>query len=165
MIDPRAKGQCKIEPPLPLPHVSRKSLMRVTDAMPPPDHCPNCGCDVLLVNNREIYGREYGDWPYAYRCVDHRGCDSYVGLHPNTDLPLGTLANKPTREARKTYKSFFFQLQRARGWSRKQAYAWLTQRMGIPPDQCHWGFFGVAQAELAGSICEEALESMSEETT
>lgn len=162
MIDPRANSNEKLIPPHPLPYVSRKALKRIPDYLEPPEKCPNCGNIVFLVNNREIYGREYGDWPYAYRCTDHRGCDSYVGLHPNTDLPLGTLADKPTRDARKTYKAFFFQWQRLNNWSRKQAYAWLAQRLGITIEQCHWGFFSVAQAELAGSICEEALEQMKE---
>lgn len=162
MIDPRANSSEKLIPPPPLPYVSRKALKRVTDWVEPPEQCPNCGEAVFLVNHSEIYGREYSDWPYVYRCIDHKGCDSYVGLHPNTDLPLGTLADRPTREARKKYKAFFLGWQRLNGWSRNQAYAWLAQRMGISTEQCHWSLFGVAQAELAGSICEEALEQMKE---
>lgn len=165
MIDPRASAAEQIEPPRPLPYVSRKALNRVTDYVEPPEQCPNCGNPVELVNNSEIYGREYGDWPYAYRCVDHKGCDSYVGLHPHTDLPLGTLADSFERQVRKDNKAHFLALQKQNRWNRKQAYAWLATRMGIPLSQCHWGFFGVEQASLAGAICEEALEQMNEGST
>lgn len=156
-IDPRAENREKIEPPHPLPYVSRRALRRVKDALPPPESCHNCGSMVRLVNNAEIYGREYGDWPYAYKCIS---CDSYVGLHPDTDLPLGTLADKATREARKAYKQAFINVQRREGWGRKQAYAWLAMRMGLPVSECHWGMFSVNQAELAGAICIEHMEEI-----
>jgi len=146
----------KMEAPEPLPYISRKALKRVKDALPTPDDCHYCGSPVFLVNNSEIYGRSYGYWPYAYRCC---GCDSYVGLHPYTDLPLGTLADKETREARKQYKRAFLDVQRREGWDRKQAYEWLAHRMGISSRKCHWGMFSVDQAELAGAICIEHMES------
>lgn len=154
-IDARAASVEKLVPPHPLPYVSRKALKRVKDRVAPPTDCHHCGSMVELVSNAEIYGREYGDWPYAYKCI---GCDSYVGIHPNTDLPLGTLADKDTREARKACKKAFIDFQRASGMSRNQAYAWLAQRMAILKSECHWGMFSVAQAELAGAICKEQLE-------
>ncbi|WP_417329200.1 zinc-finger-containing protein [Halomonas cupida] len=157
-MDPRANSEAKIIPPEPLPFVSRRALRRVTDWMAPPEQCPNCGKVVELVSNSEIYGREFGDWPYAYRCIDHRGCDSYVGLHPNTDLPLGKLADSFERQARKDNKRYFMDVLSRQNWSRNQAYAWLAQRMGIPESECHWGLFSVRQAHMAGAICKEALE-------
>ena len=154
-IDPRAYSQEKIVPPAPLPYVSRKALKRVKDAMPPPESCPNCGSPVTLVSHAEIYGgREYGDWPYAYLCSGEK-CSSYVGLHPDTDLPMGTLADQPTREARKANKGSFHYLQLRKGWTRKQAYTWLSARMGIPASACHWGMFSVEQAQHAGRICRD----------
>jgi len=147
----------KIDPPYPLPHVSRRALARVKDKLPPPEQCPNCGDIVELVSNSEIYGREYGSWPYAYRCTNHRHCDSHVGLHPHTDLPLGSLADRRTREARRACKALFLEWQSFNDWSRSQSYAWLAVRMGLPASQCHWGLFSVSDAELAGAICEEAL--------
>lgn len=155
MSDIRCLLTEKITPPHPLPYVSRRALKRVKDSLPIPEDCNNCGLPVELVSNAEIYGREYGDWPYAYRCIS---CDSYVGLHPDTDLPLGTLADKQTREARKSYKGSFFTLCDFRGWSRNQGYAWLAKQMGIEKSQCHWGMFSVAQAEMAGSICQKAIQ-------
>lgn len=155
-IDPRAYSEERLVPPEPLPYVSRKALRRVKDPIPRPSHCRYCGPDtrVELVSNSEIYGREYGDWPYAYKC-EH--CDSYIGVHPNTDIPLGLLADADLRNARKKYKPLFMDLQKKRRWSRKEAYHWLAAKMGIPVSHCHWGWFEKNQCEEAGEICAKEL--------
>lgn len=153
--DPRAQAADKLPAPDPLPYVSRRALARVKDRLDAPTSCPYCDGKVELVSNAEIYhGMEYGDWPYAYLC---RGCRAYVGLHPNTDLPLGTLADKETREARKSVKPRFFDLTRTRfGGDRSAAYLWLADRMGIPKEQCHFGMFTEQQCQQALKIIEHA---------
>lgn len=152
-IDPRAYSTDKLVPPEPLPYVSRKALMRVKDPARIPRVCPHCDSEVRLANNGIIYGREYGDWPYAYLCVS---CDAYVGLHPNTDLPLGTLATPEMREARKKGKAVFLKLK-SRFANRSAQYEWLAAMMGIPMAQCHWGMFSIEQAREAEAICKQAL--------
>ncbi len=144
----------------PLPYVSHRAVKRVTNPLPVPTQCPHCRASVELVSNARIYGREYGKWPFVYRCMD-ADCDAYVGLHPHTDIPLGPLANKAEREARKAHKPAFERLyrgRRARFASRSDAYQWLADQLGIPVSQCHWGWFNVDQAERAGAICLRALE-------
>ncbi|AHB56378.1 hypothetical protein U769_15720 [Pseudomonas aeruginosa MTB-1] len=161
MIDPRAYSENRIIAPEPLPHVSRKALKRVTHALPIPTVCPYCGSDVDLVNNSEIYrGKSYGDWPYAYRCANFNGdCDSFVGLHPDTDLPLGTLADKPLREARNRCKRPFERIWRDKLMKRTQAYEWLAEQLKIPKEQCHFGLFNIALCERAKNICDQFLEA------
>lgn len=156
MLDPRAHSEDRIIPPEPLPHVSRKALRRVKDPMPIPTACRYCGPNtpVFLVSNSEIYGREYGEWPYAYKC---ESCDSYIGVHPHTDIPLGTLADADLRKARKENKPFFLDVQKKRRWTRKQAYAWLAGKMAKPISECHWGWFEVYECERAGEICRKEL--------
>lgn len=154
MTDPRANLPDKITPPHPLPLVSRSALKRVKDYVPPPTHCPYCNGLVSLVSNEAIYGRQYGKWPYAYLC---RPCDAQVGLHPATDLPLGTLANRELREARKRSKSAFIVLMNLREWDRNQAYAWLSGRMGLPKAETHFGMFDLERARMAESVCVSAL--------
>ncbi|MCU9949828.1 DUF3268 family zinc-finger domain-containing protein [Pseudomonas sp. PDM13] len=151
-IDPRANSAEKLVPPAPLPLVSRAALRRVRDAMPPPTACPYCEGPVALVCNSEIYGREFGAWPYAYRCVP---CDAMVGLHPATDLPLGTLANKQLRAARATNKQLFHRVKDRFGFTRSQAYEWLALQMGIPKAECHFGWFDLARCAQAGAVCKE----------
>lgn len=157
MIDPRADSAERIEPTAPLPHISRRALKRVTNPLPAPTTCRYCDGDVRLVSNSEIYrGRSYGEWPYAYLC-DH--CRAYVGLHPQTDVPLGTLADDALRKARNTSKSEFHELKEKRGYSRNEAYAWLAKEMGIPVDNCHFGWFELQDCALALHICQEGRRS------
>lgn len=157
MTDPRAKSLSMLRPPSPLPYVSRKALARVKDVLPSPTDCPYCQGPIQLVNNSEVYwGRSYGSWPYIYLC---RPCDAYVGLHPDTDLPLGTMAGRSLREARKAGKNLFIQLSKQRRWSRNQAYTWLAEATGIPKKQCHWAWFDIQQCLIAADACRKGLST------
>ncbi|EMI4895460.1 zinc-finger-containing protein [Pseudomonas aeruginosa] len=159
MIDPRANSPEKLAPPAPLPHVSRGALKRIKHPQPIPIGCPHCGGLVRLVSNRVIYGREYGDWPYAYACTG-TGCGAYVGLHPDTDVPLGTLADKPLRDARNRCKRPFERIWRDKLMTRSQAYAWLAAELQIMPPECHFGLFDVDRCERAKRICDQYLEAI-----
>ena len=109
------------------------------------------------VSNSKIYGRAYGEWPWALLCVN-RNCGAYVGLHPATGIPLGTLATANIRAARKMAKNLFnplWQGPNARVRNRSEAYAWLATQMDIPVEQCHFGWFDAAQCEHAAQICRK----------
>lgn len=148
-IDPRATSPRKLRARPPLPFVSRRALARVKDRIEPPTECPFCGGRVELVTHERIYGRPYGSWPYAYACI-RRACGAYVGLHPQTDLPLGTLADRATREARKAAKEPFLRIVRERfEGDRTAAYQWLSRLLGIEESACHFGLFSVEQCRMA----------------
>lgn len=154
MIDPRADSPERLDAPHPLPCISRRALKRVKNPLPPPTECPCCKGPVRLVSNSEIYnGREYGEWPYMYYC---KLCDAYVGLHPATDIPLGTMATKVGREARKSSKTVFHKLMEVTGKSRADMYAWLADKMGMTRGECHFGWFDEQSCARAEAIC--ALE-------
>jgi len=156
-VDPRATCQFKLIPSFPLPFLSRRSLKRVKHRIDPPKQCV-CGSPAVdLVSNARVYaGREYGEWPYIYLCAE---CGAYVGVHKGTDLPLGTLADKETREARKAAKEPFMRLVRQRfGSDRSAAYAWLAGRMGIGTRYCHFGMFTEQQ-------CNEVLRIINHTNT
>lgn len=141
-----------------LPALCPKALARVTDALPIPTTCRYCQSDVRLVQNSAIYGRAFGDWPYAYQCS---GCDAHIGLHPSTDLPLGTLANPQLRDARIASKAAFSRLRENRGFSRSRAYEWLAGEMNISSVVCHFGWFEIKDCELAKSICDREIMAKS----
>jgi hypothetical protein len=154
-IDPRANAPERIAAPAPLPHVSRRALKRVKNPLPAPTDCRYCGDDVRLVRNSEIYnGRSYGDWPFAYLC---RGCRSYVGLHPDTDIPLGTLADDALRAARNRSKSVFHAHIKTSGLGRTAAYKWLAGQMGIEVDICHFGWFEADACDQAEIIVKNSV--------
>lgn len=154
-MDPRIESEERIAPPAPLPHVSRRALKRVSDRMAPPTECRYCRGPVELVSNDQIYGgRLYGDWPYAYRCAP---CDAHVGLHPNTDLPLGILADRPLRTAKAEAKQAWQRLSQIKGWKRGEAYSWLAEAMDIPRSECHFGHFVEFRSGFALGVCLKEL--------
>lgn len=135
--------------------VSPKAERKVKDRLPIPLTCPHCGSAVSFVNNAEIYGRAYGDWPWAYKCHSTQ-CGAYVGTHPNTKFPLGTLATAEIRAARMKAKNLFNPLWQSGQMTRSEAYAWLAAKISIPVAACHFGRFDAAQCERALKVLEEA---------
>lgn len=134
---------------------SRKATARVKDVLPTPEVCPHCTGKVGIVKNDVIYGRLYGKWPWVYRC-ENEACDSYVGMHPFTNIPLGTLANAATREARKQAKGAFNSLWQRRGMDRSQGYNWLASCLNIPWSECHFGWFDIAMCQRVIEVCKKA---------
>lgn len=154
-IDPRANSPEKIKATFPLPMISRKALRRIKHPTAIPTECPYCKGKVELVENSEIYhGRSYGEWPYAYLCRTS-DCRAYVGLHPFTDIPLGTLADKATREARNKCKPPFNAIWEGGYKTRDEAYAWLAKQLRLKPEQCHFGLMNAEQCERAFEECEK----------
>ena len=124
---------------------------RVLDKVPAPTKCPCCYGEVEITSNSAIYnGREYGDWPWIYLCVN-RACFASVGLHKETGISLGTLAKGPLRKLRSEAKQDFNFLWQDGLMARTFAYRWLAKKMGIPTSQCHFGLFDEDQ-------CIEAME-------
>lgn len=136
-----------------------EAVKRVSNPLPAPEQCNRCNkMTVLVVNNSTIYGKQYGKWPFAYLCSN---CHSYVGMHPNTFIPLGTLADEVTRAARRDCKVSFESVWKTGLLSRSEAYKWLAQELGISPGDCHFGWFEADVCFRAKTICEQYLEQNS----
>lgn len=134
--------------------VNKAAAKRVLHSIPAPKVCPYCGGSVKIVNNAEIYGTSYGKWPWMYAC-EQKTCDAYVGMHPDTAIPLGTLARKDLRDARKDAKTLFQNLWMNGGSrSRTEAYEWLAYKLDIPYAACHFGWFDEARCAKAKEILE-----------
>lgn len=145
--------------------IDPKAVARVLNPLPKPTTCRYCGGPVDLVHNSVVYsGQAYGDWPYVYACAD-RECNSYVGVHPRTDIPLGTLANAQLRQARRAAKEAFNPLwvgmagMRAKSVANKArrtaAYTWLAGELGIPVEQCHIAWFDIDMCYATVVACKE----------
>lgn len=127
---------------------SRRATAKVKNPLPAPTRCRHCGAEVKLVSNAEIYGREYGEWPWAFLCQDQT-CRAYVGLHPFTGIPLGTLATASIRNARKAAKALFNPLWQSGEMTRDEAYVWLAGQLGIANvEDCHIGWLDVPECKL-----------------
>lgn len=99
-----------------------------------------CGAPALLRDSK------WGKW---YACTRFPACDGAVGCHKGTDRPLGTLADKPTRQARKEAHEAFDPLWQDGDMTRSEAYAWLASEMGL--GEVHIG-------EMSREECAQVVE-------
>lgn len=128
--------------------------------------CPECSGLMRLRNSR--FGPFYG-------CENFPDCRATHGAHPD-GRPLGTPANSETKRARIAAHAAFdglwagaadmYPLREPRGSSerekaerrirrvaRHRAYVWLSERLGIPFDDCHIGAFDLGMCRRAIEAC------------
>lgn len=89
--------------------------------------CPYCHKEAEWVENKEVYGRNYG---HSFMCWLCRACNAYVGCHQNSRRPLGTMANKETREWRMKAHLVFDPFWKEKGYTRKSIYGKISEAMG-----------------------------------
>jgi hypothetical protein len=58
-------------------------------------------------------------WPWLYHCWS---CSARVSIHPGTDIPMGSLADKKTRQARASAHRYFDDVMRKWNFERTEAY-------------------------------------------
>lgn len=119
--------------------------------------CPYCSAHAELVDDTQVYQRNYGG--KVWLC---RHCKAWVGCHKNSKshIPLGRLATAELRKLKIEAHALFDPLWRAairlRGWSqphaRGKAYSWLSKKMDIPRAECHIGMFNEDRVRLAIDI-------------
>ena len=92
--------------------------------------CTYCGLPAKLVG---------GDVVYPHRPDLHtkrlwmcQPCNAYVGCHPGTVTPLGTLADAATRQARASAHGALDPLWTSGSMTRDHAYRLLSTHTGIP---------------------------------
>lgn len=122
--------------------------------------CPYCQSPVqLLLTSNELYhGHDYGP---AWVCSSWPACDAYVGCHSGTTMPLGRLANKELRIAKKEAHAAFDRLWKSKmerdGCTKMEArnagYEWLCKQLEMPRSQCHIGMMNLEQCKQVTKIC------------
>ncbi|WP_045958292.1 zinc-finger-containing protein [Xenorhabdus poinarii] len=129
-----------------------RAIRRVNDPSPIPTQCRYCCNHVKIAHHKEVFGRILNNsrWPWFYLCAS---CEARVGMHPGTNIPLGTLADRPTRIARANSKLSFERMRMQRDWERADAYRWLARRLGISFNKCHFGWFDAEMCERAKNMC------------
>lgn len=124
-----------------------------------PEVCNICGPKVIFTSNSRIYGREYGSGK-CYLCTNP-ACRAFVGTHePRPEEALGILSTPKMREMKKKVHGMFDELwlhEKDRRTARTKAYAFLAEKMGIPVEECHFGYFDMDQLNAACSILQETL--------
>jgi len=109
--------------------------------------CPYCGNEAKWCSNEEVYGRRYGK---SYMCYYCRPCDAMVGCHNNTREPLGKMANKPLRQARRAAHAVIDPLWKSGKYKRSTVYKRLSEAFGY---QVHVG-------ESDEKTCLEIIKSV-----
>ncbi|NHB94484.1 zinc-finger-containing protein [Photorhabdus cinerea] len=133
---------------------SVKAIQRVKDPLPIPTECRYCKGDVTIASHKEVFGRNYSKWPWLYICTE---CRAYVGMHQFTCIPLGTLANKATRNARMNGHYHFEEMREKCNLGRTDAYKFLARKLGINFSECHFGWFDIDTCYRAKEICENMI--------
>lgn len=125
-----------------------------------PTICRYCGSPVVYTSNAEIYGREYG----TGRCYLCRNCGAFVGVHPGTDIPFGTLANEELREYRKEAHFWFDRIWKrpTRITTRYKAYGWLALKMELPREKTHIGMFEKEQCIKVVELVKQRFKERGE---
>ena len=115
--------------------------------------CPYCNCFAVRTTGKNIYPHRPDLFAKTfYQCVP---CDAYVGCHPETDKPLGRLANAELRKAKMNAHAAFDPVWRSGKMNRSSAYKWLAEKMGIAPQNCHIGMFDVDECRAVIEIARK----------
>lgn len=103
--------------------------------------CPYCGGTAILRDASFVYGdRSYGGKVYV--CSHYPACNAYVGVHPGTRIPKGTLADPALRKKRMLAHHVFDQIWQRGILSRADAYRWMADKFCLSDAQAHIGQFG-----------------------
>lgn len=114
--------------------------------------CPYCKGETEYIDSSFVYGKSYG---MIYIC---KKCDAYVGVHKDDPTKaLGRLANAELREWKKEAHKYFDPIWKSNLKNRHQAYAWLSDKLNLPPDYTHIGMFGVETCKRVVELCRLEL--------
>lgn len=114
--------------------------------------CDYCDRPAELVTGADIYPHRPDLFVKKFwRCGP---CKAWVGCHPPAQrngkggigdgtVPLGRLANAELRVAKHRAHEAFDPIWKSRQMTRRQAYAWLAEKLGISFANCHIGMFDV----------------------
>lgn len=118
-----------------------------------PQICPFCKSSVSLVDSAKVYGRSYG---FIYLCDRFPLCDARVSCQPNSNKPLGTLADRELRQWRSLAHRHFDPLWKSGIFkSRNAAYKWLARAMGLPRAKTHVAMFDKKQCQRAIAVVRQ----------
>jgi hypothetical protein len=122
--------------------------------------CPYCTSTAVLVGGATIYPRspqlEKLKFWHCAACAAWVGCHAPGNGQGDGTSPLGRLANAELRAAKHAAHAAFDPLWKMERMSRYSAYAWLAERLGIHPKECHIGMMDVGD-------CKRVVEAVSQQ--
>lgn len=111
--------------------------------------CPYCKSATSVTTETDIYGKTYSGRSMI-KCNNYPNCDAYVGCHEDGS-PLGRLANKPLRQAKKKAHDYFDKIWKEKYMERTALYEALSDFLNIPDAYTHIGMFSITTCHKTAS--------------
>lgn len=108
--------------------------------------CPECG-KMAVTKKRKLITSDNADNEWVWTCPDYPKCDMYVGCHPGTIKPLGTLANQELRSLRWRAHKAMDTCWKSDRMTRDEAYEELQIVLELGPKEAHIDRLNRAQCE------------------
>lgn len=118
--------------------------------------CPYCGAKATLRPSSAVYGDAAKTDGYLYVCDRYPKCDSYVGAHKKTKLPMGTLANGDLRNKRIQAHKAFDWMWKYGLMTKWQAYKWMQGKLDLSDEQAHIAMFSEYMCDRLIAECNKA---------
>jgi hypothetical protein len=126
--------------------------------------CPTCGSAAQLLDAAAVLGSARGASTYAWACAQWPVCDTYVACWRDTTVPVGSLADRETHEARAAAHTAFYRLW-IKGWARgdlskaearRAGYRWLAAELGRARRGCHISWLDAETCREVIALCDAA---------
>lgn len=108
--------------------------------------CDFCDSPVNLRENKEVYGKNFGQWPWIYLCSNDN-CKAFISCIKGTYKPVGTLANHELRELRKQISLWLRQLVEEGPFTEIGAKDWCAAWIGVKLDEFKIAKLSVKQCQ------------------
>lgn len=118
--------------------------------------CDYCKNEATLITGNALYDRKDLDHLLFWKCD---ACQAWVGCHPDTCVPFGSLAKLELRNARRSTHAVFDRLWKSGNMRRTAAYDWLAQAMQLPHHLRHIGMFDEATCVKAQKLCNTRMKT------
>lgn len=122
--------------------------------------CPYCGAHAVLRSSKAVYQSKAKPGRHLFVCARYPLCDSYVGAHEGTLLPMGTLANGDLRNKRIQAHRAFNRLWESGTMKKWQAYRWMQAKFGLCSQQAHIAMFSEYMCDQLIAECDKAASHM-----
>ena len=120
--------------------------------------CPYCGRPAILRDAAYVYKENALD-KHLYVCSGYPECDSYVGAHRKSKLPMGTLANGDLRNKRIQAHKAFDWMWKSGLMTKWQAYKWMQGKLALNEEQAHIAKFSEYMCDRLIVECGKAYEN------
>lgn len=122
--------------------------------------CPYCGAHAVMRSSKAVYQSKAKPGRHLFVCARYPLCDSYVGAHEGTLLPMGTLANGDLRNKRIQAHRAFNRLWESGTMKKWQAYRWMQAKFGLCSQQAHIAMFSEYMCDQLITECDKAASHM-----